>query len=290
MLGDIVGPAADGCVAAPGAAIGDRRRRARPPCHRFGDGIVVLDRVPHGADRARGDARRDAIAALRGAPDGVTWIDADAGRRRDALDAGPRPARSRAARAVIDAARAGDARDRARRARRASAAVRPPPRPARRRDVDGAGSRRWLAEAVDGFGAERPLVPRPPAAGDRERLRPAALQRRHRRRRRRPATAASRAAFERRGEIVEFRPTRLGAVETVYAMTVHKSQGSQFDTAAVLLPAADVADPHPRAALHRGHPRAEQLILVGTEEAVRAAVDRPVARASGLRWRLWGEG
>ncbi|MEJ7717193.1 MAG: ATP-binding domain-containing protein [Thermoleophilaceae bacterium] len=27
------------------------------------------------------------------------------------------------------------------------------------------------------------------------------------------------------------------AVDTVYAMTVHKSQGSQFDTAAVLLPA-----------------------------------------------------
>ena len=48
---------------------------------------------------------------------------------------------------------------------------------------------------------------------------------------------ASSAAFERSGEIVEFSPTRLGAVDTVYAMTIHKSQGSQFDTAAVLLPA-----------------------------------------------------
>ena len=44
------------------------------------------------------------------------------------------------------------------------------------------------------------------------------------------------AAFERRGEVVEFSPTRLGAVDTVYAMTIHKSQGSQFGTAAVLLP------------------------------------------------------
>ena len=61
------------------------------------------------------------------------------------------------------------------------------------------------------------------------------------------------AAFERRGEILEFSPTRLGAVETVYAMTIHKSQGSQFDTAAVLLPAADVADPDPGAALHGGY-------------------------------------
>jgi hypothetical protein len=44
------------------------------------------------------------------------------------------------------------------------------------------------------------------------------------------------AAFERRGEVVRFSPTRLAAVDTVYAMTVHKSQGSQFGTAAVLLP------------------------------------------------------
>jgi hypothetical protein len=27
---------------------------------------------------------------------------------------------------------------------------------------------------------------------------------------------------------------------------------------------------------------------VGTEEVIRAAIARPVARASGLRWRLWG--
>ena len=67
------------------------------------------------------------------------------------------------------------------------------------------------------------------------------------------------AAFERRGERRPV-PARRGwrAVDTVYAMTVHKSQGSQFGTAAVLLPAADVADPHPRAALHGGHARAER--------------------------------
>ena len=72
-------------------------------------------------------------------------------------------------------------------------------------------------------------------------------------------------------------------------MTIHKSQGSQFDTAAVLLP-----DPTSRILtrelLYTAVTRArERLILVGTEEAVRAAVSRPVARASGLRWRLWGD-
>ena len=97
------------------------------------------------------------------------------------------------------------------------------------------------------------------------------------------------AAFERRGELVEFSPTRLAAVDTVYAMTIHKSQGSQFDTAAVLLP--DPTSPIlTRELLYTAVTRArERLILVGTEEAVRAAVARPVARASGLRWRLWGE-
>ena len=81
----------------------------------------------------------------------------------------------------------------------------------------------------------------------------------------------------------------LGAVETVYAMTIHKSQGSQFDAAAVLLP-----DPGSRLLtrelLYTAATRARRrLILAGTEDAVRAAVTRPVARASGLRWRLWGE-
>jgi exodeoxyribonuclease V alpha subunit len=32
----------------------------------------------------------------------------------------------------------------------------------------------------------------------------------------------------------------------------------------------------------------ERLVPVGTEATVRAAIARPVARASGLGWRLWG--
>ena len=44
------------------------------------------------------------------------------------------------------------------------------------------------------------------------------------------------AAFERGGES-PVSPTRLAAVDTVYAMTVHKSQGSQFHTVAFIVPA-----------------------------------------------------
>ena len=96
------------------------------------------------------------------------------------------------------------------------------------------------------------------------------------------------AVFERGEQLLRFSPLRLGSVETVYAMTVHKSQGSQYDTAAVLLPAVS-SRLLTRELLYTAVTRArEELILVATEEAVRAAVARPVARASGLRERLWG--
>jgi exodeoxyribonuclease V alpha subunit len=94
------------------------------------------------------------------------------------------------------------------------------------------------------------------------------------------------AAFERRGDIVSFPPSRLSAVDTVYAMTVHKSQGSQFGTAAVLLP-APTSRILTRELLYTAVTRARgHLILAGTEETIRAAVARPVARASGLGRRL----
>jgi exodeoxyribonuclease V alpha subunit len=99
---------------------------------------------------------------------------------------------------------------------------------------------------------------------------------------------ALRAAFARPAGVLEFTPTRLSAIDTVYAMTIHKGQGSQFDTAAVLLPPPD-SRILTRELLYTAATRArEQLILAATEESIRAAIARPVARASGLRLRLWG--
>jgi exodeoxyribonuclease V alpha subunit len=97
-----------------------------------------------------------------------------------------------------------------------------------------------------------------------------------------------RAAFDRGGETVLLRPGRLEAVESVYAMTIHKSQGSQFATAAVVLPPPS-SPILTRELLYTAVTRAqERLVVIGTEDAVRAAVGRPAARASGLRERLWG--
>ena len=47
------------------------------------------------------------------------------------------------------------------------------------------------------------------------------------------------AAFRRGDTVLPVSTARLAAVDTVYAMTVHKSQGSQFDVVAFLLPSAD---------------------------------------------------
>ncbi|MDQ3973432.1 MAG: ATP-binding domain-containing protein, partial [Actinomycetota bacterium] len=97
-----------------------------------------------------------------------------------------------------------------------------------------------------------------------------------------------RAVFERRGALLEVSPTRLEAVDTVHAMTVHRSQGSQFRAVAVLLPAA-TSPILTRELLYTAVTRAQtQLTLVGTEASVRAAIYRPIARASGLSDRLWG--
>lgn len=81
-------------------------------------------------------------------------------------------------------------------------------------------------------------------------------------------------------------PARLGDVDTMHAMTVHKSQGSQADAVTLLVPALGSALLS-RELFYTGVTRARRLItVVGTERAVREAVERRVQRATGLRRRL----
>ena len=83
-------------------------------------------------------------------------------------------------------------------------------------------------------------------------------------------------------------PTRLEAVETVYAMTVHKSQGSEFDHVTFLMPPA-TSRLLTRELLYTAITRARRgVALIGTAEALRVAVETPISRASGLGGRLWG--
>nr|MCW2728062.1 recD [Aeromicrobium sp.] len=83
-----------------------------------------------------------------------------------------------------------------------------------------------------------------------------------------------------------FAPSRLGAVHTAYAMTVHRSQGSQFNHVSVLLPDDD-SRLLTRELLYTALTRAQSSVtLIGSEDAVRAAIETRVLRASGLAERL----
>jgi exodeoxyribonuclease V alpha subunit len=304
VLGDIVGPASlgfcmgeaarDELAAVTGQAVPPNVADPSP----VGNGIVVLRRVHrYGGAIAelaeaiqRGDA--DAVLAVLGRGDSnVEWIPVDAAQPA-ALEAlrGVRRLAVEEGRAVIEAARAGEAH----------AAIEALGRfrllCAHRRGPEGVTAwmqhvENWLRADVAGFGfasgadwyVGRPLIVTENdyglqlfngdtgvvvAAGD-ERLV---------------------AAFERGGTIAQVSPTRLAAVDTVYAMTVHKSQGSQFRTVAFLLPGAG-SRLLTRELLYTAVTRAqERLILVGHEEPIRAAVERPITRASGLRRSLWSEG
>jgi exodeoxyribonuclease V alpha subunit len=83
-------------------------------------------------------------------------------------------------------------------------------------------------------------------------------------------------------------PSRLPPHETAFAMTVHKSQGSEFDEVVVLLPKA-VSPILSRELLYTAVTRARsKVILFGDPEVVSQAVARRVQRASGLTEALWG--
>jgi exodeoxyribonuclease V alpha subunit len=284
VLGDIVGPAAEG--SRPGQRPG---QRPGPRSGAVADGIVVLDRghrfgpgIGELAQAIRAGDGDAVIALLRDPPPGVRWLACDVAAEPDLAPI--RETLLTVARTMITSARNGAAED----ALRALAGFRI--LCAHRRGPYGVSS--WTARAEGWLEHELPGL----ATG--ERWYPG-----------RPLLVTENdyelglnngdtgvviqeadrifAAFERGGAVARYSPTRLGAVDTVYAMTIHKSQGSQFDAAAVLLP-----DPESRILtrelLYTAVTRARrELILAGTEAAIRAAVGRPVARASGLRRRLW---
>lgn len=88
------------------------------------------------------------------------------------------------------------------------------------------------------------------------------------------------------GGLQEYATTRLSDVQTLYAMTVHKSQGSQARDVSVVLPPPE-SPLLTHELLYTAVTRAESTVRVlGTEASVRAAVERRVQRASGLATRL----
>jgi len=276
VLADIVGAgeaAGSGHPIAEGIVVLER-------VHRYGGGIAALAQAIRRGD---GDG---AVRSLRGAPGEVTWLayELDAPGRLAELGV-VRERSVAAARAVLAAARAGAGSEALRELGRFRLLC------AHRRGPHGVSEwtsrvREWLSDAEPDLDLEqRDPIGRPLLVtendyelglynGDTGVI----VQ---------GADGRASAVFERGGELLRFSPLRLGPVDTVYAMTIHKSQGSQFDTAAVLLP-SPTSPILTRELLYTAVTRARRrLILVGGEAAVRTAVERPVTRASGLGERLW---
>ena len=79
---------------------------------------------------------------------------------------------------------------------------------------------------------------------------------------------------------------RLADVEVAHALTVHRSQGSEFGAVTVVLPEPD-SRLLSRQLLYTAITRAVDVVrVVGTEESVKEAVRRQAGRASGLAGRL----
>ena len=236
--------------------------------HRFGGAIAELATAIQRGDE---DA---AVAVLRAGHDDVRWIDLDVAAGDVVAALQPvRDAVVDAGRRITDAARAGDARGAldALRAMRVLCA--------HRRGPYGVAEwtaqiESWLAAAIPGYGDGGPwYVGRPLLVtendyglrlfnGDTGVVVDAGEGR-------------TVAAFDRTGGLFEVSPRRLGSVDTVHAMTVHKSQGSQFDAVAVILPDAE-SPILTRELLYTAVTRAQrQLTVVGTEDSIRAAVGTP---------------
>ena len=94
------------------------------------------------------------------------------------------------------------------------------------------------------------------------------------------------AAFSRGGAPILVPLVRLGAVSRLHAMTVHRSQGSQFEVVTVVLPPAD-SPLGTRGTLYTAATRAMgQVRLIGSEESVVAACGNRAPRATGLTARV----
>ncbi len=92
------------------------------------------------------------------------------------------------------------------------------------------------------------------------------------------------------GGLINFATSRLAEIETMHAMTIHKSQGSQAGEVTVLMPPQD-SRLLTRELFYTAVTRAKVKVrVVGSEDEVRAALERRAIRASGLRLRLQAAG
>ena len=88
------------------------------------------------------------------------------------------------------------------------------------------------------------------------------------------------------GSVRKYMPTRLGYCETVFAMTIHKSQGSEFDEVLLVLPES-INPILTKELIYTGITRAKESLKLLTNQAVfLETIRRRANRSSGLADRI----
>jgi exodeoxyribonuclease V alpha subunit len=101
----------------------------------------------------------------------------------------------------------------------------------------------------------------------------------------RDRSGAYRALFPRFGGYIAFSMDMLPPWELAFAMTVHKSQGSEFDDVLLVLPQDEAHRLLTREIVYTGVTRAKKRILIyGTALVLSNALERRIERQSGLGW------
>ena len=282
VLGDIVGPAR--VDAAAGGPMADAIVVLRH-VYRHAGGIAELARTIQVGTPA------DVLAVLEAGHEDVTWlrVDIGAGAGREAALAPVRDVVVDVGRRLVEAATAGDSEDALASLDELRLLC------AHRRGSYGveqwvAQAEKWLALSLEDFDPSQPWYAGRPVLVTQNDYQLGVLN---------GDTGAAVVDVDGDGRLqVAFRqsdgttrwipPSRLENVQTVHAMTIHKSQGSQFDTVVALLP-----DPTSkiltRELFYTAVTRAKKrLIVAATSETITAAVQRRVVRSSGLRDALWG--
>lgn len=89
------------------------------------------------------------------------------------------------------------------------------------------------------------------------------------------------------GTLVSVLPLYLTQIETVFAMTIHKSQGSEFDSVMIVLPAHHQAGLLTRELLYTAITRAKTKVVIrATREIILQTAEQQVNRGSGISDRL----
>jgi len=97
---------------------------------------------------------------------------------------------------------------------------------------------------------------------------------------------ATKAWFEQNGGTKSFNISELPAFETVYAMTIHKSQGSEYNSVLVVLPEKDMQI-LTKELLYTAITRAKKNIeIVSSKEVLQSTLERSAARRSGFEEAL----